>query len=273
MTLRKAIIEAARRLGASSNTPRLDAELLAAYALGISRERLLLAHLDGRVPEGFAELVARRAGGEPVAYIIGIRDFWTISLAVGPGALIPRPDSETLIEAAVAHFGDRSPKRILDLGTGSGALLLASLDQWPDATGIGIDRSEAAIAIAQENARRLGMADRARIMSGNWTDGLDERFDLILCNPPYIEVGASLPRDVVEHEPASALYAGEDGLEDYRRLAPETGRLLTPGGAAFFEIGASQGPTVSALFRALGHEPRVIRDLAGHDRCVVVEVW
>ena len=270
MTLRKAIAEAAARLAEGSDTARLDAELLAAHALGVSRETMLMGHLDGAVPEGFDALIARRAGGEPLAYITGTRDFWTITLRVAPGVLIPRPDSETLIEAAVAHFGAQSPRRVLDLGTGSGALLLAALDQWPEARGLGIDRSEVALAIARGNAERLGMADRADFRNGACTGGIAGTFDLILCNPPYIETGAELSRDVAEHEPASALYAGKDGLDDYRRLAPAIGRLIAPGGIALFEIGATQGEPVSTLLRDCGHAPRLIRDLAGRERCVAI---
>lgn len=272
MTLRNALAAAAKRLAGGSDTARLDAELLAAHALGLSRETMLMGHLDGGVPDVFEALVARRAGGEPLAYITGTRDFWTITLSVAPGVLIPRPDSETLIEAAVAHFGARSPRTVLDLGTGSGALLLAALDQWPEARGLGIDRSEAALAIARDNAARLGMADRADFGIGDWTHGIADIFDLILCNPPYIETGAVLARDVAEHEPGSALFAGADGLDDYRRLAPVIGRLIAPGGIALFEIGATQGEAVSTLMRDCGHAPRLIRDLAGRERCVAINV-
>ena len=184
MTLRNALAAAAKRLAGGSDTARLDAELLAAHALGLSRETMLMGHLDGGVPDVFEALVARRAGGEPLAYITGTRDFWTITLSVAPGVLIPRPDSETLIEAAVAHFGARSPRTVLDLGTGSGALLLAALDQWPEARGLGIDRSEAALAIARANAARLCMADRADFGIGGWAHRIADIFDLIRRNPP-----------------------------------------------------------------------------------------
>jgi len=269
--VREALTAAATRLSPDSETPRLDAELLMAHALGVSRDELLLARLDAPAPVRFEALVARRAAGEPVAYIIGTRDFWTISLAVRPGVLIPRPDSETLIEAAVRHFGERAPGTIFDLGTGSGALLLAALDIWPDANGLGIDRSPDALAVATENAERLGMAARARFALGDWGEGIDGPFDLILCNPPYVESGADLARDVAGHEPASALFAGADGLDAYRALAPQIGRLIAPGGIALFEIGASQAMAVRALIAAAGLESAVFRDLAGHDRCVAVK--
>lgn len=271
MTLRDAIARAAARLSPSSETARLDAELLAAHALGTSREAMLLGRLDEAAPAGFDTLVDRRATGEPIAYILGSRDFWTISLAVAPGVLIPRPDSETLIEEAVRHFVDRAPVSVLDLGTGSGALLLAALAEWSRADGLGIDRADVALAIARENARLLGMADRACFELGDWASAIDRRFDLILCNPPYIEDAAVLPRDVADHEPAGALFAGADGLDAYRVLAPQVSRLLMPGGIALFEIGFDQADAVSTLFRAQGHMPRVLRDLAGHSRCIAID--
>lgn len=270
MTLREAIAAAAARLNRTSDTPRLDAELLAAHALGVDRETLLLRSLDREEPELFETLIERRAEGEPVAYIIGQRDFWTITLDVAPGVLIPRPDSETLIEAAVTHFGEAGPRTVLDLGTGSGALLLAALDQWPRARGVGVDLSDRAVAIARLNGAKLGLSDRAQIVRGDWDAGISESFDLILCNPPYIAAGEPLPVDVGRYEPASALFAGEDGLDCYRLLAPRLHRLLSPGGLALFEIGASQGEPVSALFVAAGHQVAVARDLGGRDRCVII---
>jgi release factor glutamine methyltransferase len=269
-TARAAIAAAAARLAAASETPRLDAELLMAQALGITREALLVGGLNRPAPSGFAALVDRRATGEPIAYITGTRAFWTIELAVNPAVLIPRPDSETLIEAAVDHFwGTPGPQRILDLGTGSGALLLAALAEWPGASGIGIDRSAAALAVAADNADRLGMADRAEMRAGGW-GGTGEAFDLLLCNPPYIESGAPLPRDVAAHEPHGALFAGADGLDDYRTLAPLLAGQIAPGGVACIEIGANQAAAVTALLASCGLGATIRRDLAGHDRCIVV---
>jgi len=268
--VRAALGEATQRIAGVSPTPRLDAELVMAHALGISRETLLLARLDAPEPPAFATLVARRLRHEPIAYITGTRAFWTIDLAVGPGVLIPRADSETLIEAAVDLFaGTAGPGRVLDLGTGSGALLLAALDQWPNATGVGVDTSAAALAVARGNAKRLGMASRATIEAGGW-DGTGAAFDLILCNPPYIAIVDVLPDEVARWEPASALFAGSDGLDDYRAIAPALRPQLTPGGVACIEIGATQADRASALFAGQGFDVAVRSDLAGLPRCLVV---
>lgn len=269
MRLREALNDAALRLAGASDTPRLDAEVLMAHVLGVSRETLLLGSLDSEAPDAFVSVLARRLAREPLAYIIGTRDFWTISLKVGPGVLIPRPDSETLIEAAVEYFGPNGPGTVLDLGTGSGALLLAALAQWPEATGLGIDASPAALEVAKANAEALGLQDRARLAEGDWAAGLCERFDLILCNPPYIESDAILPADVRDHEPASALFAGTEGLDQYRRLVPQLPALLNPGGMIAVEIGATQASAVAALFEANGLTAEVRPDLGGRDRAIV----
>jgi release factor glutamine methyltransferase len=269
VTVSESLAAAAQRLWPDSATPRLDAELLMAHALGLTREEMLLRHLDDPAPAGFEPLLARRAAGEPVAYITGVRAFWTIELEVGPGALVPRPDSEALIEAAVAHFGAAGPATIVDLGTGPGTLLLAALAQWPGARGLGVDASEAALAYARRNVARLGLADRVELRRGDWTEGLSARFDLILCNPPYVEAAAQLPRDVAQWEPAEALFAGADGLDAYRRLAPRLGPLLAPGGIACLEIGAGQCDAVAPLLRAEGLAVASRKDLAGVDRCLI----
>lgn len=266
----QALRDAAALLAAVSATPRLDAELLMAHAAGVERQALLLALRDREEPDGFAALVEQRMTHRPVAHITGTRDFWTISLTVTPDVLIPRPDTETLMERAVAHFGDAGPARILDLGTGSGALLLAALDQWPGARGLGVDASDAALAVARDNAARLGLADRAEFRLGDWGAGLTERFDLILCNPPYIADGTELMQEVADHEPHTALFAGMDGLDDYRLLAGQTGGLLASGGLALFEIGHDQRESAAALFAARGFAVRVVDDLAGQPRCLIV---
>ncbi|MDQ2893055.1 MAG: peptide chain release factor N(5)-glutamine methyltransferase [Pseudomonadota bacterium] len=219
------------------------------------------------MPPAFAALVARRAAHEPIAYITGIRGFWDIDLAVGPGALVPRADSETLIEAAIDHFGARAPAIILDLGTGPGTLLLAALSRWPRAKGIGIDRSDEALAYARHNAAALGVD--ATFRTGDWGTGLATRFDLILANPPYIGTAEPLPREVRDHEPAAALFAGADGLDAYRVLAPQLAGLLAPDGAAVVEIGHRQAAAVSALLGDQGLAVTLRRDLGGRDRCLV----
>ena len=269
--LARALSRATQQLSASSDTPRLDAELLMAHALGIERDSLLLSNLHQMVPAVYPELVERRRAGEPVAYITGKRAFWNIELEVGPGVLIPRPDSETLIAAAIEHFaGTPGPSRILDLGTGPGTLLLAALDQWPRATGVGVDRSEVALGYARANARRLGLGERASFRRGDWAKGVSEAFDLVLINPPYVAADAELAPEVAEHEPAEALFAGADGLEDYRRLAPQVGRLIAPGGLAAIEIGFDQADSVSAILASHGLAPRLARDLAGRARAMLI---
>lgn len=271
MNFDRALAAAARELAPVSDTPRLDADLLLAHALGIERDALLLSPPKAPVPAAFGDYVARRKAGEPVAYITGRRAFWNIELEVGPGALIPRPDSETLIAAAVEHF-DRGegPKRILDLGTGPGTLLLAALDQWPRASGIGVDSSEDALGYAKANAARLGLDRRADFRRGDWAKGVIGRFDLVLINPPYVAQGAELGPGVAEHEPAEALFAGPEGLDEYRRLAPDIGRLLAKGGLAAIEIGHDQAETASAIFAEQGHAVEVRQDLADRPRALLI---
>ena len=268
--VKRALRDAAARLADVSDTARLDAELLMAHALGVERDRLLLDPSRFAVPADFAALVDRRMRHEPVAYLVGHRDFWTIRLRVGPGVLIPRPDSETLIAAAHEIFGAEGPRTILDLGTGPGTLLLAALAEWPRATGVGVDASDVALGYARGNARALGLADRATLRRGDW--GADEAgpFDLILCNPPYIADAEVLMPDVAVHEPAEALFAGADGLSDYRRILPDLSRLLAPGGAAVLEIGASQHISVGTLAEAAGFAVACRRDLGGRDRALVL---
>ncbi|MDZ3832427.1 MAG: peptide chain release factor N(5)-glutamine methyltransferase [Sphingopyxis sp.] len=268
--VKQALRAAAANLAAVSDTPRLDAELLMAHALETERDRLLLDPARFAVPAAFDALVARRMAHEPVAYIVGYRDFWTIRLGVRPGVLIPRPDSETLIEAAVSHFAGRAPRRILDLGTGPGTLLLAALAEWPAAAGTGIDESADALVLAAENAQALGLAARARFQPGDWAAGIAGPFDLILCNPPYIADDEALMPDVARHEPATALFAGADGLDDYRRILPDLPRLLAPQGAAILEIGATQRDAVSDIAAAAGFSVVCRRDLGDRDRALLL---
>ncbi|WP_249340014.1 peptide chain release factor N(5)-glutamine methyltransferase [Sphingopyxis sp. L1A2A] len=260
-------------LTAISDTPRLDAELLMAHALGVERQDVLLDPARYDVPEIYAHLVARRMAYEPIAYIVGYRDFWTLRIAVGPGVLIPRPDSETLVEACLDLARERGvgwPSRVLDLGTGPGTLLLAVLSEFPAATGLGVDMSEQALAYARDNAEELGMAGRTAFQSGDWTGGIDGPFDLILCNPPYIGDAEALMPDVAEHEPAGALFAGADGLDDYRRIIPELPRLLAPGGIAILEIGSTQHMLVRELAETEGFAVACRQDLGGRDRALLL---
>ncbi len=246
---------------------RLDAELLLADQLGCTRLQMLAE--PQRLVSGISVMpFARRMRGEPVAYILGRKEFWSLDLTVTRDVLIPRPDSETLIEAALAHFGNRTPRAVVDLGTGSGALLLAALTEWPEAVGIGYDISGPALKVARANAERLGI-NRAAFFPGDWS-GLDAPVPLVLCNPPYIAEGAPLPRDVRDWEPHEALFAGPDGLDCYRAIAPLIGRQIEPGGVACIEIGHDQGDTAAALFRAQGLTVAVRTDLAGLPRCLAV---
>lgn len=267
----RALADAARHLSRTSDTARLDAELLMAEALNIDRDRLLLSPPDRKVPARFWAMVERRKAGEPVAYITGRRAFWNIELHVGPGVLVPRPDSEALIASAIEHFGGTAaPSRILDLGTGPGTLVLAALDIWPRATGIGIDVSRRALSYASANARRVGVETRVKLQLGNWAEGIAETFDLVLCNPPYIAEGAELGRGVREYEPDEALFAGKSGLESYRALAPQLPRLLNTGGLAAVEIGPDQTDAVTALLARDGLQARVATDLADRPRAVLL---
>lgn len=261
--------DAATRLTGVSTTPRLDAELLMAHALGMARSDMLLRQSDLAVPDAFAALLERRVAHEPVAYITGVQAFWDLELMVTPDVLIPRSDSETLIDMALEG---PAPARVLDLGTGSGALLLAALSAFPDATGVGVDASMGALAVAKGNAERLGFAARSEWLHKSWRDagwsyGMGH-FDLILCNPPYVEDDAALEPMVVGHEPHSALFAGPEGLDDYRILIPQIPALLNPGGVAIFEIGHSQTEAVSDLASKSGLSTEMRRDLAGKPRAL-----
>jgi release factor glutamine methyltransferase len=267
----RALADAARQLETSSDTARLDSELLMAEALHIDRDRLLLSPPDRAVPTRFWDMVDRRKAGEPVAYITGRRAFWNIELHVGPGVLVPRPDSEVLIASAIEHFeGTDGPRRILDLGTGPGTLLLAALDIWPRATGLGIDVSRQALSYASANARRLEFEQRVKLVQGDWAAGLLEKFDLILCNPPYIAEGAEVGPGVREYEPDEALFAGREGLDAYRDLAPQLPRLLNPGGLAAVEIAPDQVAAVTGLLAREGLNSGVAQDFAGRDRAVLL---
>jgi len=272
VTIAEAIRTAATRLAATSDSARLDAELLMAHALGVSRSELLLRHMAEPPPPGFAALVERRAACQPVAQIIGQQEFFGRAFAVSPDVLIPRADSECVVEAALNAAP--AARRVLDCGTGSGALLLTLLAELPRAQGVGIDASPAALAMAAANATALGLAERATMMLADWTQpGWDDalgRFDLVIANPPYVEDAAPLAPDVREYEPARALFAGPEGLDDYRILVPQLPRLLTDGGIAVLEIGALQAAAVVQIAAGCGFVAEVHPDLAGRDRAVVL---
>ena len=294
-TVAEALREEAARLAATSDSARLDAELLMAHALGVNRSELLLRHMHDPAPQMFAALVEQRSAHEPVAYIVGTKEFYGLELMVTREVLIPRSDSETLIEAAREAFADRSPKQILDLGTGSGALLLAALSVWPEAEGLGLDCSLEALIVAIKNAQRHANTsiafvgggpldlpperiDRgfARFIQGDWRKrgwrAHIARFDLILCNPPYIEDDAELGPDVRDWEPAGALFAGPDGLDAYRVLIPQLSELLTSNGVAVLEIGATQAEQVAEIAAQSGFSAEMRRDLGGRPRALILRL-
>ncbi|MDZ4307139.1 peptide chain release factor N(5)-glutamine methyltransferase [Allopontixanthobacter sp.] len=272
-TVAAAIRAAAERLSRTSDTARLDAELLMAEALGVSRSELLLRHSGDAVPPSFADLIRRRAGHEPIAHILGHQDFFGRSFIVTRDVLIPRGDSEILIEAALGMV--QGPGRVLDCGTGSGALLLTMLAERSELKGVGIDNSPRALEVAGANAARLGLAERARLLDRDWRaagwSGDLGQFALVIANPPYVESGADLAPSVRDFEPAAALFAGEDGLDDYRILIPQLRDLLVPGGSAIFEIGAQQADQVTGLARANGFDVTLCRDIAHRPRALVLQ--
>ncbi|MDQ2105024.1 peptide chain release factor N(5)-glutamine methyltransferase [Azospirillum isscasi] len=266
----------ARLREAGVDTPDLDARLLVEHALGLTRPDLFTRAGDPIPAPDAARLLAlveRRAAREPVGRILGHREFWTIDLALNPDTLEPRPDTETLVEAVLTSLPDRAaPLRLLDLGTGTGCILLALLAELPAATGTGVDLSPGAVAAATENAARNGLAGRARFRTGNWGAGLDERFDVVVSNPPYIPSAdiAALDPEVREHDPLRALDGGADGLDAYRIIAGQLPDLLQPGGLAGLEVGQGQAADVAGLLAAAGLAPGgVFRDLGGVERCVL----
>ncbi len=275
-TIGACVAAGAQRLAAAGvDGARREARLILAHALGI--EAAEVAGYPERPvadPAAFEALIARRERREPLSHLTGRREFWSLDLETGPDTLDPRPDSETLVTAALANVGDpAAPLSVLDLGTGTGCLLLAVLHEVPGATGLGVDLSPAALAVARRNADRLGLASRARFEEGDWGGALRGRFDLILCNPPYIPTGqiAGLEPEVAAFEPRVALDGGPDGLDSYRALMPDIARLLAAKGVAMLECGAGQCAAVGqiaadAKLAAAG----VYRDLAGHDRCLAV---
>ncbi len=258
-------------------SPLLDARLLAQYATGWTDQDLLAAphaRASSRARDRLSRAAARRLAGEPVARILGRREFRSLLFALPPGVFDPRPDSETVIEAAHHALQDKPAPRILDLGAGTGCLLLALLHERPGAQGWAADRDPHAVRCARDNARRLALHRRARLFQGDWAAALGGplcAFDLIIANPPYIpaEQIAALPREVAAYDPHAALNGGSDGLSAYRRLAPQLPALLAPDGRVILEIGQKQARPVEAIFaragfaRIAGH-----KDLAGHLRAL-----
>ena len=256
---------------AGFDNPALEARLLVAHALGVAHNDLIgLAREPD--PRHLALLLARRLAHEPMALILGHQGFWTLDFEVSPATLIPRADSETLIEAALAcHPGAR---RILDLGTGTGCLLLAALSEYPAAWGLGIDRVPQAAALAVRNARHNALDTRAAFVCGDWADAIEGRFDLVLSNPPYIPTAdiAGLMPEVMGHEPDSALDGGADGLDAYRTLMARLPDLMAEGGTAIFELGIGQAEAVGALAGAAGFAPPALRcDLGGIARAIILK--
>lgn len=254
----------------------LEARLLAAHAWQMSAEELVLYGNDTRDPSSFAALVSRRLKAEPVAQIVGEKHFWRDKFFVTRDVLTPRADSETVIEALLRARADHTaPLRVLDLGTGSGCLLLSALREYAAATGVGVDRSEAALSVAARNAVALGLAERAVFLCSDWCSNLEGEFDVVLANPPYIPSAgiAGLMADVREHEPHGALDGGADGLDCYRAIVQQLRGHVKPGALVLFEVGAGQAPDVAALAEAAGWAVcAIVKDLAGIERVVACDV-
>jgi release factor glutamine methyltransferase len=267
---------AARLAAAGIAEPRHEARLILALALGIE-PATVLGWPERAVQPALAAaaeaLIARRASGEPVSRLRGKREFWSLDFALSPDTLDPRPDSETLIVAALADIADRDARlRVVDFGTGTGCLLLALLSELPRATGIGIDISPGAVAMAQRNAEALGLANRANFRVGGWDTGIGGPADVILSNPPYISSSEiwGLPPEVLAFDPQAALDGGPDGLSAYRALGAAIRGLLVLAGNAYIEIGTGQGLQVARILGEAGLRVTAIRrDLADIERCVI----
>ncbi len=257
---------------AGCDTPALDARLLLESATGLTRETLILdpaREVGTAEAERFRELIRRRADREPVSRIIGAREFYGRRFRVTPAVLDPRPDTETLVEAALKRMPPSA--RVLDLGTGSGAIIVTLLAERSDATGLATDISSEALAVARENAAALGVAERLAFLEAPWFDGIGERFDLVVSNPPYIPRAdiAALSADVRNFDPLLALVGGSDGLDPYRAIAAGAAARLKPGGSVAVEIGAGQADSVEGIFAASGfRQLGRHRDLGGHIRCL-----
>ncbi|MDE2029159.1 MAG: peptide chain release factor N(5)-glutamine methyltransferase [Alphaproteobacteria bacterium] len=277
MTLSDVLATATQRLQAAGiDNPSFDARLLIGTALNLDRAQMLARARDGVSAEQHAhikKLIARREVREPVARILGMREFWGLPFALNEATLEPRPDSETLIETTLKPLADRKTERLrlLDLGTGTGCLLLSLLHELPNASGLGIDLAPRAVEQAVQNAATLGLEKRASFRTGNWLDGIDETFDIIVSNPPYIrtdEIPALMP-EVRDHDPRAAHDGGADGLAPYRHLIPQLKNFLNPNGFAIFEVGHDQAQQVAALFAQNSFQNiEIHEDLSGNDRCI-----
>ncbi len=254
---------------AGIEAPRREARLLLAFALGTNAAGLLAR--DEVDPQCYAAPLARRAAREPLAYITGHKEFWGLDFLTSPATLIPRPDTETLVEAVLDS--GLAPRTILDLGTGTGCLLLACLHEFPAAFGVGVDLNPEAARLARKNAQHLGLADRTTFLAGSWASALNQKFDLVLSNPPYIE-SADIPDlmpEVAAHEPASALDGGADGLAAYEAIIADLPRILAPGGLAVLELGAEQAKSVGELAQKAGFTFTLRPDLSGIDRAITLK--
>lgn len=285
LTVAEAVTCTSDRLAAAGvPSPGLDARLLVASALGV-RPVDLLSDPRMPVPEAAASrlspMVARRIGREPVARILGQREFWSLPFKVTPATLDPRPDSETLVDAVLRDTDDRNaPLRLLDIGAGSGCLLLALLHELPRVSGVGVDVEPHAVATARDNAADLGLSGRVRFAVADWRDAgfaaeLGTDFDRIVANPPYIpdDEIAGLDPEVSRHDPWMALAGGADGLDAYRQLGPHMAGLTAPGGRVYMEIGAGQRRRVAAILGKHGvRVEAAARDLSGYERCLVCAV-
>jgi len=269
----QALRDGAARLNGIADNPRLEARLLLAHALDLTQNDLIRDPHRPVDPTAFETLLARRTAREPLALIVGHREFWSMAFAVSPATLIPRPDSETLIEAALAAFAGRPPPRkIIDLGTGTGCLLLALLNEFPHAFGIGLDLSPEAASLAKANAAQNGLTNRSGFVAGDWTKPIAGRFDLIISNPPYIpgpEIESLMP-EVARHEPRRALDGGEDGFDAYRTILPNLKRHLEPDGMAILEVGAGQASYATDLALEAGLDVSVRSDLRNIPRAIVL---
>ena len=257
---------------AGVDNPRLDARLLWEHAERIQRSALVAYDRRDYI---FDKLIARRAAREPLAYITGHKEFWSLDFAVGPGCLIPRPDTETLIEELTRIVPNRLlPLSMLDLGTGSGCILIASLKEYPNARGVGIDSSSEALAWAARNVAAHRLEDRIGLIETGWLEEASPGFDVVLSNPPYIPTGdiIALEPEVRDHEPRAALDGGPDGLDAYRALSTRISHLVRPGGHAILEIGVGQAEAISGLLvRGNLQVLRTVKDLAGIPRAIVAQ--